>query len=49
MTGNEVVLAHHALVAAVPFVLPSVLIPAVLIAVVARDRRSERKRSRTPD
>lgn len=49
MTGAEVVLAHHALVAAVPFVLPSALIPAVLVVVVARDRRSERKRTRTPD
>jgi hypothetical protein len=40
------VLAHHPLLTALPFVVPAVLVVAVLAAVVWRDRREDRARDR---
>ena len=39
MTQGQVVLAHASLVEAIPFVLPALLVIALLGAVVWRDRR----------
>ena len=40
------VLAHHPLLTALPFVVPAVLVVAVLAAVIWRDRREDRARDR---
>ena len=36
------VLAHHPLVTALPFVVPAVIVVGLVVAVVVRDRREER-------
>lgn len=38
----QVVLAHHPLVTALPFVVPAVLVVALLAAIIWRDRREDR-------
>ncbi len=38
---GTVVLAHHALVAALPFVVPTVLITLIVVVMAVRDRRRE--------
>ena len=44
MTAAPVVLAHAATLHALPFVLPALLVVALLVAIVWRDRREERGR-----
>ena len=41
-TGADVVLAHEALLHALPFVVPALLVVAMVLAIVWRDRRAER-------
>ena len=38
MTG-EVVLAHHPLITALPFVVPAVIVVALIVGIIVRDRR----------
>jgi hypothetical protein len=38
----DLVLAHHPLVTALPFVVPAVLVVALVAAIVWRDRREDR-------
>lgn len=38
---TAVVLAHHAIIAALPFVLPAVLITASMVGLAIRDRRRD--------
>ena len=38
----DVVLAHHPLVTALPFVVPAVIVVALLTAIIWRDRREDR-------
>ena len=42
MNAPEMVLAHHPLITALPFVLPAFIVVGLIIAVVVRDRREER-------
>ncbi len=46
MTGEVVVLAHHPIVTALPFVVPAFIVVALVAAIVYRDRKEERE-SRT--
>ena len=39
----DAVLAHHPLLTALPFVVPAVLVVALLGAVIWRDRREDRR------
>ncbi len=41
LAAGTVVLAHHPLVAALPFVVPTVLITLIVVVMVIRDRRRE--------
>lgn len=45
MTG-EVVLAHEAVLHALPFVVPALIVVALIAAIVWRDRRDERRERR---
>ncbi|MGH4014255.1 MAG: hypothetical protein ACRDSL_10065 [Pseudonocardiaceae bacterium] len=38
---TTMVLAHHPIVAAVPFVVPALLITLMMVAITVRDRRRE--------
>ena len=38
----DVVLAHHPLVTALPFVVPAVIVVALIGAIIWRDRREDR-------
>lgn len=40
--GSEVVLAHHALVLAIPAFAPAIVIVAVVLFIARRDRAAER-------
>ena len=40
----EVILAHHPLLTALPFVVPAVLVVGLLAAVIWRDRREDKTR-----
>lgn len=42
MSTAEVVLAHHPLITALPFVIPAFIVVGLIVAVVVRDRREER-------
>ena len=41
--SSEVVLAHQALLHALPFVVPAFLVVGLIAAIVYRDRRDERR------
>ena len=41
MTG-EIVLAHHPLITALPFVVPAFIVVGLVIAIIVRDRREDR-------
>ena len=43
MNSGEVVLAHQALLHALPFVLPALIVVGLVAAIVYRDRREERR------
>lgn len=43
--GSEVVLAHHALVVAIPAFAPAIIIVAVVLFIARRDRAAERAES----
>lgn len=45
MSGDDVVLAHQALLHALPFVVPAFLVVALIGAIVWRDRREDRDSS----
>ena len=49
MTGTEIVLAHHPLLTALPFVVPAVIVVALIAAIIWRDRREERAGHRCDD
>ncbi len=42
-TGADVALAHEALLHALPFVVPAFLVVGLVLAIVWRDRREERR------
>lgn len=42
MTAPELVLAHHPIVTALPFVVPAVIVVVLIGAIIWRDRREER-------
>lgn len=39
--GAELVLAHHPLLTALPFVVPAVILVGLIVAIVVRDRRDD--------
>jgi cytochrome c-type biogenesis protein CcmH/NrfF len=41
IVGTTVVLAHHSLVAALPFVVPTLLITLMVVVMAVRDRRRD--------
>lgn len=49
MTGAEVILAHHPLVTALPFVVPAFIVVGLIAAVIVRDRRGERQEHEARD
>jgi len=46
---GELVLAHHPLITALPFVVPAFIVVGLIVAVVVRDRREERQESEARD
>lgn len=49
MTAGEVVLAHHPLITALPFVVPAFIVVGLIAAVIVRDRREERQENEARD
>lgn len=41
LLAGEVVLAHHPIVAALPFVVPTLVITLLVVVMAVRDRRSD--------